>query len=245
MGDEFDIYDLIGDGNMFEIPEQDVLDLIGDPGAFGLGGGEEGVDPWDLMGDPSAFGLGGDSGLSLGSIGGWLSQIGRLFGGGSGSGSGANGGGMGMSPLMTLLGLGALAGAASISTGARARRPTQCSRRTGMRRLSCASRWARTSRGSRRGRALGPALSGSCRRCLRRTLRRHTVGLRTGIDRSAAGAAWCRNSRAVLAVLRAEDDDGCDYWTVGRDGPGRRYEAEYSTDGRAATRQSCKCALHV
>lgn len=95
MGDEFDIYDLIGDGNMFEIPEQDVWDLIGDPGALGLGGGEEGVDPWDLMGDTSAFGLGGDSGLSLGSIGGWLSQIGR---------------GMGMSPLMTLLGLGALAG---------------------------------------------------------------------------------------------------------------------------------------
>lgn len=95
MGDEFDIYDLIGDGNMFEIPEQDVWDLIGDPGALGLGGGEEGVDPWDLMGDTGAFGLGGDSGLSLGSIGGWLSQIGR---------------GMGMSPLMTLLGLGALAG---------------------------------------------------------------------------------------------------------------------------------------
>lgn len=95
MGDEFDIYDLIGDGNMFEIPEQDVWDLIGDPGALGLGGGEEGVDPWDLMGDTGAFGLGGDSGLSLGSIGGWLSQI---------------GGGMGMSPLMTLLGLGALAG---------------------------------------------------------------------------------------------------------------------------------------
>lgn len=95
MGDEFDIYDLIGDGSMFEIPEQDVWDLIGDPGALGLGGGEEGVDPWDLMGDTGAFGLGGDSGLSLGSIGGWLSQIGRLFGGGSG---------------MTLLGLGALAG---------------------------------------------------------------------------------------------------------------------------------------
>lgn len=95
MGDEFDIYDLIGDGSMFEIPEQDVWDLIGDPGALGLGGGEEGVDPWDLMGDTGAFGLGGDSGLSLGSIGGWLSQIGR---------------GMGMSPLMTLLGLGALAG---------------------------------------------------------------------------------------------------------------------------------------
>lgn len=95
MGDEFDIYDLIGDGNMFEIPEQDVWDLIGDPGALGLGGGEEGVDPWDLMGDTGAFGLGGDSGLSLGSIGGWLSQIGR---------------GMGVSPLMTLLGLGALAG---------------------------------------------------------------------------------------------------------------------------------------
>lgn len=110
MGDEFDIYDLIGDGNMFEIPEQDVWDLIGDPGALGLGGGEEGVDPWGLMGDTGAFGLGGDSGLSLGSIGGWLSQIGRLFGGGSGSESGANGGGMGMSPLMTLLGLGALAG---------------------------------------------------------------------------------------------------------------------------------------